>query len=63
MKTTELKVIIDTAEQLGHTDIEMYYEDGRDGESSLTRIKAEVQNSGDQHSPQVIMVFKRDTYV
>lgn len=60
MRTKELKVILDTAEQLGHSDIDMFYENGRDGVSDLTRVRAVLQQDTNQHDPSVFLVFKMD---
>ena len=42
MDIKELKTLIETLEDLGHTDISMWYEDGRDGMSNLVPIRAKA---------------------
>lgn len=60
MKTSELIVILETAAQLGHSDLNMYYENGRDGVSDLTSVRAVLEQDTNQHDPHVYLVFKMD---
>lgn len=41
MNITELKKMIEVAEQLGHGDVELVVVDSRDGEESLPKARAE----------------------
>ncbi len=50
--------MLETAEQLGNSDLNMYYENGRDGHSDLTPVKAELSRDTNQHDPHVYLVFK-----
>lgn len=58
MKTSELKILIEAAEQLGHTDIQVFIDDSRDGNTSYTNATAELVRTGDQHDPQVILAIR-----
>ena len=41
-------------------DINVCFENGRDGKSDLTPIRAAFKNTGVQHDPQVTLVFTRE---
>lgn len=47
-KSKELKHLIETAESFEHTDMPIYLETGRDGESELVPVKISIKklNSG-----------------
>ena len=60
MKTNELMIMLETAKQLGNSDLSMFFENGRDGHSDLTPVKAELSRDTNQHDPHVYLVFKMD---
>ena len=60
MKTNELISILKTAEQLGHSNLDMFFENGRDGHSDLTKVVAELERDTNQHDPHVYLVFHMD---
>lgn len=59
MKTNELAIVIKSAEQLGHTDMRILWEDGRDGNSELIAVTCRLQNVGVQMDPEVALVIRR----
>jgi hypothetical protein len=59
MKTNDLEIILQAAKDLGHENIEVYYENGRDGYSDLIPIKGSLCQGGTQIVPEVYLVFKR----
>ena len=57
MKTSELKILIEAAEQLGHTDIQVVIDDSRDGNTSYTNATAELVQTGTQQDPVVLLAI------
>ena len=57
MKIAELKVIIETMEDLGHTDVNLVLDDSRDGQDSYPKAKAYVVKTDDQCEPCVMLAF------
>ncbi len=58
MKASELKILIEAAEQLGHTDIQVVIDDSRDGNTSYTNATAELVQTGTQHEPVVLLAIR-----
>lgn len=59
MKTSELAVILKSAEDLGHKDLRILWEDGRDGHSELIAVTCRLKNIGVQMDPEVALVIRR----
>ena len=57
MKVSELKVLVQALEDLGEKDAAVYYDDGRDGQSSLVSVKARLKRIGDQQQPEIVLVL------
>lgn len=59
MKLSELKAMIETAEQLGCGNAELVLIDGRDGVASYPKARAEFIRGGDQREPFIFLGFGR----
>lgn len=57
MKTNELKILIQAAEDLGHKNIDLVLIDGRDGEESYPKARAKIIKTGDQREEYVAIGF------
>lgn len=57
MKISELKILIDAAESLGHGDAKMVLNDSRDGNESYPTAKATLKKCGTQQDPDVMLVI------
>ena len=57
MNTKELIAMIQTAHDLGHTDITLMIDESRDGEVHYARARASLTTVGDQHDPETILIF------
>ena len=55
MRTKELKIIIETAEQLGHYDINLVIDDSRDGQKLYPTATAKLIKTGNQMDPHVVL--------
>lgn len=55
MKTSELKLLIEVAEQLGVNDVEVFLNNGRDGDTDFTKIKARFLQCGTTQNPSTIL--------
>jgi hypothetical protein len=60
MNTKELKVILETAEQLGYRDIPIVINDSRDGQDSYPLAKASLKKNTSQHDPGAMLVISYD---
>ena len=56
MNTKELVAMIKTAEELGHSDIGIYIDDSRDGQTSHVRARARLLKTGGQMDETVILL-------
>lgn len=61
MKLKDLKIIIETLEQLGHKDVDLVYADGRDGEKSYVPVRVGVHTTKPEQvsKTEVQLVFSR----
>lgn len=57
MTITELKQMIEVAEQLGHGDATINLCEGRDGQASYPMASAVFITEGDQREKNVMLVF------
>jgi hypothetical protein len=57
MKISELKILIDAAESLGHSDARLVLNDSRDGNESYPAAKATLKKCGTQQDPDVMLVI------
>ncbi len=60
MNIKELKVLVDTAINLGHSDAQLVLNDSRDGNESYPIARAELKKGGMQHDPSVMLVVSYD---
>ena len=60
MKTEKLEAALKALRELGHIDVEVYYEDGRDGKSALTPVVSTLKQMGTKEDPSVALVFYRE---
>jgi len=58
MRTKELKILIEAAESLGHWDLEMVIDNGRDGVESYTPAIASLEKVGPQQDSAVLLVIR-----
>ncbi len=57
MKTKELKTLIEAAESLGHSDIDLMLDESRDGTEAYAEARAYLVKTGTQQDPHVILAF------
>jgi hypothetical protein len=60
MNIKELKVLVDTAINLGYSDAQLVLNDSRDGNESYPIAIAELKKGGTQHDPSVMLVVSYD---
>ena len=61
MTAKDLMLVLETIEGLSSLrDINVCFDDGRDGESSLVPVKAIIKNTGVQYDPQLTIIFRRE---
>lgn len=58
MKIAELKILIQAAEDLGHHDIKVMIDDGRDGQDSYIDCHANLKDIGSQMEPSIILAIR-----
>ena len=56
MTINELKVLIDTAIDLGHGEGRLHLNDSRDGYESFPEAKARLKKCGTQQNPGVMLI-------
>lgn len=56
MTISELKQIIETAEQLGYGDTRVHLDDSRDGVESYPLASVKLVKAGDQREPYAMLV-------
>ena len=56
MNIKELKVLVDTAIDLGHSDAKLVLNDSRDGNESYPIAIAKLKKCGTQDDPSVMLV-------
>ena len=57
MNIKELKVLIDVAIDLGHSEAKLVINDSRDGNRSYPEAKAKLEKCGTQHDPSVMLII------
>ena len=56
MNIKELKVLVDTAIDLGYADGKIVLNDSRDGNESYPEANAKLKKCGGQHDPSVMLI-------
>ena len=57
MNISDLKILVDAAESLGHGDARLVINDSRDGNESYPAAKATLKKCGTQQDPSVMLVI------
>jgi len=59
MKTEKLEEVLKAMKELGHEDVEVFYENGKDGTSDLVPVVATLKQSGTTEDRSVSLVFHK----